>query len=76
MTEIMKLILENKELENSVLNKVFEIEGHNIDHVNRRKNKKVEELNISWKSVFGQKLIQKIKSKKDKRMIVYKLNSK
>ena len=76
MIEIMKLILEDKEVENSVLNKVFEIEGHNIDHINRRKNKKIEELNISWKSVFGQKLIQKIKSKKDKRMIVYKLNRK
>ena len=74
MIKIVEEILLKKEVFNWELNEFFDYEKLNYSHINRLKNKLIEEINLKFELVFHQKLILKRKSELDKRITIYFLN--
>ena len=74
MIKIVEEILLKKEVFNWELNEFFDYEKLNYSHINRLKNKIIEEINFKLELVFYQKLILKRKSELDKRITIYYLN--
>ena len=74
MIKIVEEILLKKEVFNWELNEFFDYEKLNYSHINRLKNKIIEEINFKFELVFYQKLILKRKSELDKRITIYYLN--
>lgn len=74
MIKIVEEILLKKEVFNWELNEFFDYEKLNYSHINRLKNKIIEEINFKFELVFYQKLILKRRSELDKRITIYYLN--
>ncbi|MDA8640660.1 hypothetical protein N9L64_06490, partial [Flavobacteriaceae bacterium] len=74
--KIIKLLLSKSRVGNNELNQVFFDEGKNSIHINRQKNKCIDNLNQLFKTETGHTLIHKEKLELDKRILVYFINPK
>jgi len=72
--EIIYKLLNNEYLTNSELNDYFSSNGLNLNHINREKNKFIDNLNIKLSSYLDQDFIKREKDEYDKRMIIFKIN--
>ena len=72
--EIICNLINNPYLTNSELNNYFSSNGLNLNHINREKNKFIDNLNIKLSSYLDQDFITKEKYEYDKRMIIFKIN--
>ena len=72
--EIIRNLINNPYLTNLELNNYFSSNGLNLNHINREKNKFINNLNIKLSSYFSQDFITKGKDEYDKRMIIFKIN--
>jgi len=72
--EIIRNLINNPYLTNLELNNYFSSNGLNLNHINREKNKFIDNLNIKLSSYFSQDFITKEKDEYDKRMIIFKIN--
>lgn len=73
---ILKLLMGSSEVSNLSLNEVFEISGQNPLHINREKNKCVDQINKLFLKNFGDTLILLKKNENDKRMNLFYFNPK
>ena len=76
MIKIINLLLSKSRVGNNELNQVFFDEGKNSIHINRQKNKCIDNLNQLFKTETGLTLIHKEKLELDKRIHVYFINPK
>ena len=74
--KIIRELINNPYLTNSQLNDFFYSEGLNQNHVNREKNKFINNLNTKFFLYLNKDLITREKNKYDKRMILFKINKK
>lgn len=74
--KIINLLLSKSRVGNNELNQVFFDEGKNSIHINRQKNKCIDNLNQLFKTETGHTLIHKEKLELDKRILVYFINPK
>ena len=74
--KIIRELINNPYLTNSQLNDFFYTEGLNQNHVNREKNKFINNLNTKIFLYLNKDLITREKNKYDKRMILFKINKK
>ncbi|MDB4608737.1 hypothetical protein OAH13_01335 [Flavobacteriaceae bacterium] len=74
--KIINLLLSKSRVRNNELNQVFFDEGKNSIHINRQKNKCIDNLNQLFKTETGLTLIHKEKLELDKRIHVYFINLK
>ena len=72
--EILRNLINNPYLTNLELNNYFSSNGLNLNHINREKNKFIDNLNIKLSSYLSQDFITKGKDEYDKRMIIFKIN--
>ena len=72
--EIIYKLLNNEYLTNSELNDYFSSNGLNLNHINREKNKFIDNLNIKLSFYLDQDFIKREKDEYDKRMIIFKIN--
>jgi len=72
--EIIRNLINNPYLTNLELNNYFSSNGLNLNHINREKNKFIDNLNIKLSSYLSQDFITKGKDEYDKRMIIFKIN--
>jgi uncharacterized membrane-anchored protein len=70
------MLLAQKKVSSNQLNELFYVEGLNPIHINRQKNKCIDNLNQLFKLNTGNTLIYKEKSESDKRIILYFINPK
>ena len=72
--EIIHNLINNPYLTNSELNDYFSSNGLNLNHINREKNKFIDNLNIKLSFYLDQDFIKREKDEYDKRMIIFKIN--
>ena len=72
--KIISILLNNTSVTNSELNDNFSSNGLNLNHINREKNKFIDNLNIKLSSYLDQDFITREKDEYDKRMIIFKIN--
>ena len=72
--KIIYTLLNNTSVTNSELNDNFSSNGLNLNHINREKNKFINNLNIKLSSYLNQDFITREKDEYDKRMIIFKIN--
>jgi len=72
--QIISELLSSEFVSNSNLNNYFNSEGLNQIHVNREKNKFIQNLNMKLSFHAKQDIITKEKDEYDKRMIIFKIN--
>ena len=75
-TQLLEMLLAQKKVSSNQLNELFYVEGLNPIHINRQKNKCIDNLNQLFKINTGNTLIYKEKSESDKRIILYFINPK
>lgn len=75
-TQLLEMLLAQKKVSSNQLNELFYVEGLNPIHINRQKNKCIDNLNQLFKLNTGNTLIYKEKSESDKRIILYFINPK
>lgn len=72
--KIISALINNTSVTNSELNDNFSSNGLNLNHINREKNKFIDNLNIKLSSYLDQDFITREKDEYDKRMIIFKIN--
>ena len=76
--KIISTLLNNPYVTNSEMNDNFSSNGLNLNHINREKNRFIDNLNIKLSSYLDQDLdqdfITREKHEYDKRMVIFKIN--